>query len=279
MFDLNLLKQGIVRGVSYSGLVLKKYAPELLLGTGIISGMGTLYTACRATLLADKEVVKIKEDIEEIKTRADMEEKARIEEITSRYGYGLLALVKIYALSIALGSVSLGSILLSHGMLKERLALISAAYAQVIAVTEFTRLARKTEKENKIIDDILGDDSEIPEDESGYKGNDGTTSVYAFVFGPQSTEWNTNHELNRFMLLASQSYMNDRLQQYGHLFLNEVYDALGLPHTKQGALVGWILGHGDGFVDLGIDDPRNNSTENDPFILDPNVAGTIWDLI
>lgn len=33
--------------------------------------------------------------------------------------------------------------------------------------------------------------------------------------------------------------MNDKLRWQGHLFLNEVYDALGMPKTRLGAVMGW----------------------------------------
>ena len=77
------------------------------------------------------------------------------------------------------------------------------------------------------------------------------------------------------------------LHARGHVFLNEVYDALGIPRSKEGSVVGWVLnGEGDGYVDFGIfSDPDNQSLRDfvngreGSILLDFNVDGVIWDRI
>ena len=84
-----------------------------------------------------------------------------------------------------------------------------------------------------------------------------------------------------------QAYANQKLQMNGHIFLNEVYDALGLERTTAGAVVGWLRedqGQGDGYVDFGLtDNPermRDFAEYGDAGIfLDFNVDGTIFDKI
>lgn len=76
---------------------------------------------------------------------------------------------------------------------------------------------------------------------------------------------------------------NDRLHARGHLFLNEVYEALGLPHTQAGAVVGWVVGNGDNFVDFGLytgEAARDfvNGREGS-ILLDFNVDGIVYDKI
>lgn len=46
-------------------------------------------------------------------------------------------------------------------------------------------------------------------------------------------------EMNYMFLIRQEEYANACVKNKGHLFLNEVYDMLGLPRTKIGQLVGW----------------------------------------
>ena len=90
-------------------------------------------------------------------------------------------------------------------------------------------------------------------------------------------------------LKQQQSYANDLLKSRGHLFLNEVYDLLGIQRTKAGNIVGWIYDEknpvGDNFVDFGIYDinrPKNRDFVNGyerTIILDFNVDGDILSLM
>ena len=75
------------------------------------------------------------------------------------------------------------------------------------------------------------------------------------------------------------------LRSRGHLFLNEVYDLLGFPRTKAGAVVGWIYDErhpiGDNFVDFGIFNIQREKARDfvngyeAAIILDFNVVGDI----
>ena len=119
------------------------------------------------------------------------------------------------------------------------------------------------------------DDGEVTISELG-------TSPYGFKFDENSAGWDRSREGNIYFLKLTQDYLNDLLKHRGHLFLNEVYDRLGIPRRAIGQCVGWIYNennpNGDNFVDLGIFNERNNNNEN-VFILDPNVDGYILDKI
>ena len=68
-----------------------------------------------------------------------------------------------------------------------------------------------------------------------------------------SQEWTNNPQTNFFVLKAKQSYANDLLSHRGHVFLNEVYDLLGLKRTPEGSVLGWRLGgEGKNYIDFGI---------------------------
>jgi len=71
-----------------------------------------------------------------------------------------------------------------------------------------------------------------------------------------STSWNPSGSYNHMFLLAQQNYFNQRLQSFGFVILNEVYEALGIPRTTQGCITGWVLLHDD-HIDFGLDQVEN----------------------
>ena len=126
------------------------------------------------------------------------------------------------------------------------------------------------------------DGAEMSIEEAMSIGTDLGTSPYGFKFDENSASWDRSRDMNVFFLKFTQDYFNDLLKLRGYLFLNEVYDRLGIPRRAIGQCVGWIYDennlNGDNFVDLDIFNERNNNDKN-VFILDPNVDGYILDKI
>ena len=89
--------------------------------------------------------------------------------------------------------------------------------------------------------------------------------------------------MNRIFLQCQQNYANHLLQSRGHVFLNDVYDSLGLERSKAGAIVGWVRnGEGDGYIDFGIFEVQNSRFINQlerSIWLDFNVDGVVFDKI
>ena len=112
-------------------------------------------------------------------------------------------------------------------------------------------------------------------------------SPYARFFDETNPNWTKNAEYNIFYLIAQQNYANDMLKARGYLFLNEVYDMLGMPRTKAGQLVGWVYKEnntdGDNYVNFGIYRTEHNAKYLNGFensvLLDFNVDGPIFDKI
>lgn len=86
-------------------------------------------------------------------------------------------------------------------------------------------------------------------------------------------------------LRAEQQYANDRLRVRGYLYLNEVYDRLGIGGSKMGQIVGWVYDPDnpdyDNFVDFGIRevDIEDAYGVSPKIMLDFNVQGNILDLM
>jgi hypothetical protein len=112
-------------------------------------------------------------------------------------------------------------------------------------------------------------------------------SQYARFFDESCVQWSKTPEYNLTFLNCQQNYANDLLHSRGHVFLNEVYDMLGIPRSQAGAVVGWVLGKDNdvGYIDFGIYDGNRmrardfvNGYERS-ILLDFNVDGVIYDLI
>lgn len=109
-------------------------------------------------------------------------------------------------------------------------------------------------------------------------------SMYARFFDESCLGWQKDSEYNLMFLRQQQAYATSMLQSKGHLFLNEVYDMLGIPRTKAGQVVGWIYDKdnpiGDNFVDFNLYGERREKFINGyekSVLLDFNVDGMILD--
>lgn len=111
-------------------------------------------------------------------------------------------------------------------------------------------------------------------------------SPYARFFCETCRAWTKDPETNKYFLEQIQNYANEKLRYQGYLFLNEVYDMLGIARTKDGQVVGWIYDEknptGDNYVDFDIYGARNQGFVNgfeSVALLDFNVDGCILDNI
>lgn len=82
--------------------------------------------------------------------------------------------------------------------------------------------------------------------------------------------WTKNPEYNRMFLAEQERYANDLLRVKGHLFLNEVYEMLGMVKTKFGQVAGWVWSE-NAKVSFNIPD----MVINDDDLLKFNIDGFI----
>ena len=139
----------------------------------------------------------------------------------------------------------------------------------------------------KITITIEVDDKELkklfedePEEETTEKES---VSEYARWFDECSINWINDAEQNRMFLTCQENYANELLRAKGCLFLNDVYNMLGIARTKAGQVAGWIYSEDDkDQVSFGIYSDVNRDFVNGRSanaLLDFNVEGNILDYL
>lgn len=304
----NELMNNVTRTVNRVGFKFKKHSPEVLIVAGTIGVVASAVMACKATTKAGKIKEEMNEKMDKIHEvaeahREDYTEEDLKKDTTIVYTQTAVKYVKLYAPSVALGVVSLTCILASNGILRKRNIALAAAYTAVDkGFKEYRgRVVERfgTELDKELRYNIKAKEFEEPVvDEKGKeKIKKETVSVadpnlysdYARFFDDGCLGWSKDAEYNLTFLKQQQNYANDLLKKKGHLFLNEVYDMLGIPRTRAGQVVGWIYDEkhpiGDNFVDFGIYDMNREKVRDfvngyeRVILLDFNVDGNILDLI
>lgn len=275
----------------------RKVSPNVMFVTGVGGVVVGGVLACRATLKLDSTLDEIKHDIEQVKhirdTPSMYPEAEYGKDMAYVYVKGTLKLIRLYAPSVVVGVTSIGFLTGSHITLNKRNAGLTAAYAAVSrSFDEYRGRVREEvgeEKETNLYHATVEHSYEslgIPSDDPKavlHIADPNKWSPYARFFDQASRHWQPNAEYNRLFVQCQQQYANDLLHARGHVFLNEVYDMLGIDHSSAGSVVGWVLDKNhDNFVDFGIFEASNADFVNGwekCILLDFNVNGTIFDKI
>lgn len=291
---------------------VRKHSPEILIVTGTLGIITSGVLACKATMKVDDILEKSREDIDKIHKCAEDEslseeytpEDAK-KDLTIAYVKTGISLAKLYAPSVTLAALSITSIIASNNILRKRNIALIAAYKTVnnsfkkYRSNVIDRFGEKVDKELKYSIKAKQFDETIEKD-----GKEKTTkksvdiadinpidkySEYARFFDSSCTNWEKEPAYNLSFLRSEQQYANDLLRARGHVFLNEIYDRLGIPRTKAGQIVGWVYdpdnNDNDNYIDFGI--YNINIEKNRDFVngyeatilLDFNVDGPIFDML
>ena len=287
-----------------AGLVISKHSPEILLGVGLIGFVGSLVAVSKASVKAEEIMKSHNNSMKTLKRVLDEYGGNKYSEEDYKRDQKIISakttrnLIKAYIPTVALTTISIGSILCSYGIMRKRHLAILAAYTglqesfldyrkRVIEEhgEEKDRMYKLGIKEETKAETIIGKNGKEKTKETKELVVDPNHhSQYARFFDSSSTQWNRNSEYNLMFLKSQQNYANDLLKSRGHIFLNEVYDMLGIPRSQAGQIVGWVLGEGDDFVDFGIFDDSGDARDfvngyKDSILLDFNVDGIVYDLI
>jgi len=300
--DLKVVKNAVTSKVARQILIGQKYSPELLFAGGVVGVAGTVILACRATLKVESALDVAEEKRNQIEHALKVSDPKRYSQRDAKRDRGLVKIhlakdiTKLYAPAVGLGVASIAALTGSHVILTRRNLAITAAYKVLDeGFNQYRERVREEfgeEKERELRHDIREHEIRIDDTAKGevrvHTVKSGQPSIYARFFDEMNPNWKNNYELNLMFLTMKQNYLNDRLHARHHLFLNEVYDELGIPRSQAGQVVGWIVGkhgEGDAYIDFGIHDVTNPKKRDfvngfEPAILlDFNVAGPIYDLI
>lgn len=288
-----LLTSAAGKNAAMTMLKVQKHSPTILFSAGVVGVVGTVVLASRATLRLSDIVDETAKTVEKINTTEsdDYSHEDRVKDKAIVYTKVALDVSKLYGPAFILGVVSIGCLTGSHTILTRRNAALGAAYAGVEkAFREYRgRVIDEIgeEKESKIwqpVEVVDAVDSEGKKSKVGLPTAAGG-SPYKVVFDETNKNWSKDTDYNQFFIQTQQNFANDLLRARGYVFLNDVYEMLGIPRTKAGQIVGWVAdGKGDNFIDFGV---FANSYEGMRFVtgaersiwLDFNVDGNILDLI
>lgn len=291
----------------YTGVArISKHAPTILSVTASAGVIATGYLAWKAgTRFEDvegRDWDRRKECLRNADTIPD-EDVPKIER-KNRILF-ILDTVRTVAPAAIVGAATITMIYFSNSISKKRLAAMGAAYATLqTAFDGYKRtmvealgkesvdkiLKPKLPNVGKSAEEILSSDnkSDAANVSDAVVNSLKALSPYARIIAEESsTCWDPNEDYTSQNLAAVQLWANRRLERKGHLFLNEVFDQLGLSRTREGAVVGWLKnGEGDNYVSFGDFDasiyrvPSDDYARVDSnFIVDFNVDGVIWDRI
>ena len=302
------MKEKMMKIYNNSKNMVVKHSPEILAGVGVVGTVASAVMACKSTLKLNDILDECKETRDKIK---EVAENPRYEkeyspedakkDLTVNYTQTVVKIAKLYAPAVILGTASLGCLLASNDILRKRNAALSAAYMTVDkSFKEYRsrvaeRFGEEVEKEirynikaqqiEETIVDENGNETTVVSEQKVMDPN--MYSNYARFFDEFNPNWKSDPEYNLMFLRAQQQYANDLLRSKGRLFLNEVYEMLGMEKSKAGQIVGWVYDEknptGDNFVDFGVYNLHDEQVRafvnglEPSILLDFNVDGNVWD--
>lgn len=288
------------------GKQFAKNKPEIYFGIGVACGVcaigASFYAGTKAKYILEtsqKEIEEVRYVWEEKNLPEDVySERDHKKDLVIAYGRAAGRIAKVVVPIAVFADLSFAFLLKSNNIHKMRTTALGLAYSGLNEQFEKYR-GRVIEEHGEETDrmyahGLVKKDIEIEEINS--KGETKTKKIknavvaengteeysqYAKYFDEGCRNFSKNPEDNLVFLRSQERYANDILHTKGHIFLNDVYEALGIPKTEAGQYVGWMLGNGNDYVDFGIYDMYKEANKDfvngyEPVILlDFNVDGVI----
>lgn len=306
------ISSDVKRAVSKGLFKIKKNSPTILVVAGVAGAVASTVLACKATL-------KVNDILEETQLTMDIIHKASNDpelkekyseqdvrkDLAITYVNAGMKFAKLYAPAVLLGAASIGCIVGSHHILSKRNAALTAAYTVISngyskyrsrVVDRFgervdyeLKHGIKAQKIQQIETTEEGKAKKVNKTVDVMTDSDYQASEYGRFFDEGSSYFTKDAEHNLRFLKQTERWCNDKLKDAGYLFLNDVYDALDIPRSQAGQVVGWTYNpespNGDNYVDFGLTNLYYSGTRDfvngiEPrILLDFNVDGVIIDIL
>lgn len=293
---------------------LDEKSPELLLGLGIVTFISTVVLACKATIKAEEVLDAHEKKLDDIQKAKDIADENPEEyeyddnlyetDIRNQKIKTAVKVASFYGPVVALGAVSVASILVSRNIMQRRYLALVTAYNGLSEAFELYR-QRVRDEEGEIMDRHYRFGTEITEiektelDENGKKHKvkkkvEGDIPADAMLdaccrWMDESNKafWDPNPTILMMTLRGKQAYWNYviRSRKDGTVFLNEILESLGFDQCQEGARLGWQLdGRHGGHIDFGLYSESNSTRmfvngDSSRVLLQFNVDGVVWDKI
>lgn len=302
---LSAVKTLVTSKIGRQMLTVQKHSPVLLFGAGVVGVVTAAVLASRATLKLDETLEETQYDLDRVKDAElteDYTSSDRQRDMAVVYARVAGKVARLYGPSILIGITSIAALTGSHVILTRRNTAVMAAYAvldrgwreyRARVVNELGADKDREFRHGLTERTIVEETAEGPVTKTVKDKLPCDVSGYARFFDEVSPNWKPSPGYNQMFLQCQQNYANDLLKSRGHVFLNDVFDMLGISRTSAGAVAGWIYdpkrdqskNPGDNFVDFGIFDLDPNQGMRfvmgweKSVLLDFNVDGLIWDRI
>lgn len=290
-----------------TGFKLKKHSPTILAVAGTVGVVTSGVMACKATTKLSTIIDEHHDNVDEIHDYIEENgfsdkytEKDSNKDLTIVYAQTGVKLVKLYAPSVILGTVSLAAILGSNHILRKRNIALTAAYTTAAktfrtyrdrvvdrfgeGLDEELRYGIKTKEIEETVTDEKGKEKKVKKtvDVVNIEDIDG----YSRLFYEGNPGWDNDPRFTRMYLLSQLKYANTLLKKRGYLTLNEVYKMLGFSLIPDGQIMGWFYDEEHpNTVDFGILDTNDEmmirffNGDEKAVLLKFNINGNILDKI
>lgn len=277
-------------------LVARKHAPEILIGGGIAGFLLTIGETVVATnktndILEQKEAriarfEKIQNDTPDDPNYTPEDLDTDIHTITKQTRWRLVRTwAPVATTAIASGAMVLGGYRVLNGRYVATAATCKALEATLERYRSNVREAYGEEADWNFMNQTKAEEVEAERkarseghDKKGKKYRSKYAMIHSQIFDEYSDHWQrywTPRQVWEYLKRKEQE-LNDKLQINKHLFVNEVWDALGLERTPEGQLAGWILtrNNPNSRVSLGLDEMPDEAVRD--FMERAHTNQDIW---